>query len=271
MLSSSLYDVVETVNTIYDNPRHLLLDEIQNLPRWELFVNRLQRQGLRLILTGSNAHLLSSELATHLTGRHLPIILFPFSFAEASRAHPGARTEPEVAEAFRRYSEAGGYPEPLLRDMDRAYYLRTLWDSVLYKDIVRRRRIRSAAGLDDLAGYLLANVAREYSLNRLTTVTRCRSVHTVAKYIGHLEEAFLFFSLPRFSYKVREQAAANRKISFFEAPTVGPYRPDLPSAPPRLYAHYPFRRSAVPHQGRARNGTAHLPHSASAGSPATAS
>ena len=194
--------MIAAVNAVYDNPRHLLLDEIQNLPRWELFVNRLQRQGLRLILTGSNAHLLSSELATHLTGRHLPIILFPFSFAEALRTHPGARTGPEMAEQFRRYSEAGGYPEPLLRDMDREYYLRTLWNSVLYKDIVRRRRIRSVAGLDDLAGYLLANVAREYSLNRLTAVTRCRSVHTVAKYIGHLEEAFLFFSLPRFSSKV---------------------------------------------------------------------
>ena len=207
------YDhLVAAVNAVYDNPRNLLLDEIQNLPRWELFVNRLQRQGLRLILTGSNAHLLSSELATHLTGRHLPVILFPFSFAEALRAHPSARTGPEMAEELRRYSDAGGYPEPLLRDMDREYYLRTLWDSVLYKDIVRRRRIRSAAGLDDLAGYLLANVAREYSLNRLTTVTRCRSVHTVAKYIGHLEEAFLFFSLPRFSYRVRETAAANRKI-----------------------------------------------------------
>ncbi|MCY4483017.1 MAG: ATP-binding protein [Spirochaetaceae bacterium] len=207
------YDhLIAAVNAVYDNPRNLLLDEIQNLPRWELFVNRLQRQGLRLILTGSNAHLLSSELATHLTGRHLPINLFPFSFPETLRADPGPRTGPEMATQFRRYSEAGGYPEPLLRDMNREYYLRTLWDSVLYKDIVRRRRIRSAAGLDDLAGYLLANVAREYSLNRLTSVTRCRSVHTVAKYIGHLEEAFLFFSLPRFSYRVRETAAANRKI-----------------------------------------------------------
>ncbi len=96
--------------------------------------------------------------------------------------------------------------------MDRGFYLRTLWDSVLYKDIVRRRRIRSVAGIEDLAGYLLANVGREYSLNRLTTVTRCRSVQTVAKYIDHLQEAFLFFSLPRFSFKAREQATANRKI-----------------------------------------------------------
>ena len=207
------YDrLVAAVNTVYGRPRHLLLDEIQNLPRWELFVNRLQRQGFRLILTGSNAHLLSGELATHLTGRHLPVVLFPFSFGEALSAVPAARTGPELVEELRRYAADGGYPEPLLRDMDRGYYLRTLWDSVLYQDIVRRRRIRSVAGIEDLAGYLLANVSREYSLNRLTSVTRCKSVHTVAKYIGYLEEAFLFFSLPRFSFKAREQAAANRKI-----------------------------------------------------------
>ena len=99
----------------------------------------------------------------------------------------------------------------MLRDMDRGFYLRTLWDSILYKDIVRRRRIRSVAGIEDLAGYLLANVAREYSLNRLTTVTRCKSVHTVAKYIGYLEEAFLFFSLPRFSFKAREKDHDDRR------------------------------------------------------------
>ena len=213
LLDVTDYDsLIAAVNAVYGNPRHLLLDEIQNLPRWELFVNRLQRQGFRLLLTGSNAHLLSGELATHLTGRHLPLILFPFSFAEALSAFPATRTGPELLERFRRYAADGGYPEPLLRDLDRDHYLRTLWDSVIYKDIVRRRRIRSVAGIDDLAGYLLANVAREYSLSRLTSVTRCKSVHTVAKYIGHLEEAFLFFSLPRFSFKAREQAAANRKI-----------------------------------------------------------
>ena len=207
------YDrLIAAVDSVYGSPRYLLLDEIQNLPRWELFVNRLQRQGFRLILTGSNAHLLSGELATHLTGRHLPVVLFPFSFAEALSAVPATRTGPELAEELRRYAADGGYPEPLLRDMDRDHYLRTLWDSVLYQDIVRRRRIRSVAGIEDLAAYLLANVAREYSLNRLTSVTRCKSVHTVAKYIGYLEEAFLFFSLSRFSFKAREQATTNRKI-----------------------------------------------------------
>ncbi|RPH51222.1 MAG: ATP-binding protein, partial [Desulfobacteraceae bacterium] len=63
-------EIIGAVNTVYGNPRHLFFDEIQNLPRWEMFVNRLQRQGFRLLITGSNANLLSSELATHLTGRH---------------------------------------------------------------------------------------------------------------------------------------------------------------------------------------------------------
>ena len=75
-------EIISSVNTVYGNPHYILLDEIQNLPRWEMFVNRLQRQGIRLFITGSNANLLSSELAAHLTGRHTAAVLFPFSFRE---------------------------------------------------------------------------------------------------------------------------------------------------------------------------------------------
>ena len=207
------YDgLIAAVDAVYDNPRCLLLDEIQNIPEWELLVNRLQRQGRRLYLTGSNAHLLSSELATHLTGRHLPIVLFPFSFGEYMSTLKEPLAGGEREEALRTYVEQGGMPEPLVQEIDRVSYLRTLWDSILYKDIVRRHRIRSVAGIEDLAGYLLANVTSEYSLNRLTEVTQVRSAHTVRKYLGHLEEAFLFFSLKRYSRKFREQARANRKI-----------------------------------------------------------
>lgn len=205
-------EIIAAMNAVYEEPKSLLLDEIQNLPRWELFVNRLQRQGYRLFLTGSNAHLLSSELATHLTGRHVPVFLFPFSFGEYVSALDRETTGPEMKETFLSYVEQGGMPEPIVRNMDRTSYLRTLWDSILYKDIVKRHSIRSVAGIEDLASYLLANVASEFSFGRLTEVTKCRSVHTVQKYIGHLCEAFLFFSLSRFSVRVREQARANRKI-----------------------------------------------------------
>ena len=99
------------------------------------------------------------------------------------------------------YAEQGGYPEPLLKKIDRRDYLRTLLQSTLYKDIIRRFRIRSVQGIDDLALYLMSNIAREYSFNALSGVTKCRSVHTIDKYIRYLQEAYLVFSLKRFSFK----------------------------------------------------------------------
>jgi hypothetical protein len=179
---------------------------------WENFVNRLQRQGYRLIITGSNAHLLSSELATHLTGRHVQIVLFPFSFAEYVDAFEKELTATEKAEAFWDYLEVGGYPEPLVKDINRREYLTTLVRSILYKDIVVRHGIRAPQGLEDLATYLMSNVAQEYSCNTLSKVTRLKSEKTVEKYLRHLEEAFLFFPVGRFSFKVREQVRAPRKI-----------------------------------------------------------
>jgi hypothetical protein len=208
-------EIISAINTIYGNPRYLLFDEIQNLPRWELFVNRLQRQGFRLLITGSNANLLSSELATHLTGRHAVHVLFPFSFGEfltASGDEAAERTAVEKMAAMDAYAEQGGYPEPLLKKIDRRDYLRTLLQSTLYKDIVKRFRIRSVQGIEDLALYLMSNIAREYSFNALSGVTKCRSVHTVDKYIRYLQEAYLVFSLPRFSFKVKDQAGQNKKI-----------------------------------------------------------
>lgn len=205
-------EIIGAVNAVYDNPCYLLFDEIQNLPRWEFFVNRLQRQGLRLLITGSNANLLSSELATHLTGRHTSIVLFPFSFAEYLKTSGGEKTEIEKMAALDIYVEQGGYPEPLLKKIDRHNYLHTLLQSTIYKDIVKRYRIRSVQGIEDLAMYLMSNIAREYSYNALAGVTRCRSVHTIDKYIRYLQEAYLFFSIPRFSFKVKNQVGQNKKI-----------------------------------------------------------
>jgi predicted AAA+ superfamily ATPase len=205
-------EIISAVNTVYNNPRYLLFDEIQNLPRWEMFVNRLQRQDFRLLITGSNANLLSSELATHLTGRHANYVLFPFSFGEYLSTLNNQRTEIEKREALETYAEQGGYPEPLLKKIDRRDYLRTLLHSTLYKDIVKRFRIRSVQGIEDLTLYLMSNLARECSFNVLSRVTRCRSVHTVDRYVHHLLEAYLFFLIPRFSFKVKDQTGRNKKV-----------------------------------------------------------
>ena len=205
-------EILAAVDSVYGKPETLLLDEIQNLPKWELFVNRLARQGYDLVITGSNSHLLSSELATHLTGRYLQTTIMPFSFREYLSLAPHELTAQEKVSALYTYAQGGGFPEPLVKKFPGREYLATLFDSIVYKDIVRRYRIRSVQGIEDLATYLLSNVTSEYSYGALARVTRSKSPMTVRKYLGYLEEAFLFFPLSRFSFRVREQAAANKKI-----------------------------------------------------------
>jgi len=205
-------EIVTTVNSIYNNPRYLLFDEIQNLNKWELFVNRLQRQGYNLVITGSNSKLLSKELVTHLTGRHVLIKIFPFSFKEFLSLEDKELTQNEIKTKLFSYLNYGGYPEPLVKKLDHRDYLSTLFNSVIYKDIVKRFKIRSINAMEDLATFLLSNIAKEFSYNTLSKVTKCKSVHTVEKYLNYLEEAFMFFRLNRFSFKVKEQIVSNKKI-----------------------------------------------------------
>jgi uncharacterized protein len=204
--------LVAAIDAVYDRPRTILFDEIQNVPGWELVVNRLHRAGRRLILTGSNAHLLSSELATHLTGRHRPVPLLPFSFAEFVAAR-GLRPETPVALAAvcRDHAERGGFPEVVLKDIDGGGYLRTLLAAVIHKDIVSRFRLRAPQALDAVAACLLSNPGEEFSFASLGHASGCRSGHTLKKYVGYLEQAFVLFTVPRFSFKPREQAASNKK------------------------------------------------------------
>jgi predicted AAA+ superfamily ATPase len=203
--------LLAALDEVYGKPRHILFDEIQNFPRWELLVNRLQRAGRRILLTGSNANLLGSELATHLTGRHQALVLLPFSFAEILAASGAPRTAAETAARFDRYLSEGGYPEPLLRGANRTDYLRDLVRATLLKDIVRRHRIRSSAGLEDVAHCFFSNTAKEFSFRTLATVARVTSPTTAEKYTRLLCEAFLMFTLSRFTFKARERATANKK------------------------------------------------------------
>ncbi|MBS3066181.1 ATP-binding protein [Candidatus Pacearchaeota archaeon] len=205
-------EIINALNSLYKNPKYILFDEIQNLKKWELFVNRLQRQGYNLLITGSNSKLLSQELSTHLTGRHFLINLFPFSFKEFLKLEEKELTQNEIREMLTSYLTYGGYPEPLVKKLDYKEYLSTLFNSVLYKDIVKRFKIRFVQGLEDLSSYILSNIAQEFSYNALAKLTKCKSVHTVEKYLGYMEEAFIFFKINRFSYKIKEQLSSNKKI-----------------------------------------------------------
>lgn len=212
LIETKDYDeILAILEELYQKPAVYLFDEIQNLPKWELFVNRLHRQGKKMIITGSNAHLLSRELGTHLTGRHRQLVIFPFSFPETLGREKEKPTAAEIAAKFDTYVVRGGYPEPLLQEMDHREYLATLFTAIIYKDIVKRFRIRNPQAIEDMGTYLLSNITKEFSFRTIARLTKCKSVHTVERYLYYLEEAFLFFQIKPFSFKVKEQVI-NKKL-----------------------------------------------------------
>lgn len=204
-------DIIAVLSELYKT-KYLFFDEIQNLSKWELFVNRLQRQGYNITLTGSNSQLLSRELASHLTGRHLIINMLPFSFKEYLAFENKELTEAEKKSKLISYLTYGGYPEPLIKNLDYKDYLSTLFDSILYKDIVKRFKIRNTQAIEELSNYLISNVANEISYRSLAKLINSKSHLTIKKYLQYLEESFIFFRLNRFSYKIKEQISSNKKI-----------------------------------------------------------
>ncbi len=217
LLGIQNYDeITAAADAVYQNPEYLFFDEIQNLSRWELYVNRLQRSGRKIILTGSNANLLGSDLATHLTGRYLLTHIYPFSLREVLSVFPQALTEPERYQIYRDYIRKGGYPEIWLKQVPAEEYLNTLTDSVIFKDLIKRFRVRNISPLDALIRFMTGNPAREASLHTLAAVLDVSSPHTVKKYLSMLEEVFLVFSIPRFSFKLKEQISHNRKYYVFD-------------------------------------------------------
>jgi len=209
-------EIISAVKAVYSDPHIFFFDEIQNVNQWEIIANRLHREGFKLILTGSNSHLLSSDLATHLTGRHYATALFPFSFREVMKLFPQSVTTIERQQRCFEYVIKGGFPELWVKNYDTVEYLTTLFDSIILKDIVKRYKVRFPNALIDLAQILITNITGEFSNTSIQKLANFNSIHTVEKYIGYLEEAFLIFSLPRFSYKIKEQKSAGKKIYCFD-------------------------------------------------------
>jgi uncharacterized protein len=209
-------DILNTLSFLYENPKTLLLDEIQNVPRWELIVNRLHREGYKLILTGSNSKLLSRELSTHLTGRNLQTSVLPFSCREILTFFGPSFTPGEKQTLAMKYITNGGFPEPWVKGYDFNDYLGSLFDALLFRDIVQRYKIRDTVLLYAISKYLVTNLAGEYSMRSLVKAVNANSDRTVGKYLGYLEEVFLFFRVPRFSFKVKEQIKSSQKIYCFD-------------------------------------------------------
>lgn len=184
----------------------LFFDEIQIIDGWELYVRQKLDQSARIIITGSNARMLSVELGTNLTGRHITKELFPFSYKEFCSFY-SLRFEKE---SYLSFLEKGGFPE-FLKTGNREV-LSFLLEDILHRDIATRYGIRDISGLKRLCIYIMSNTAKFVSPSNLTSVTGVKSSSTVLEYISYFEASYLVNLIPRFSWSVKGQMLSEKKV-----------------------------------------------------------
>jgi len=219
LIEQRLDDLLNALKEVYGDTRFILLDEIQNVNGWELWVNSLQRLGYNLIITGSNAKLLSKELATHITGRYIELENFPFSFGEflafknfsIEELKNNKEKEGEVKRILREYLSKGGFPEYIIKELDQSY-LQTLFHSIIFTDVVKRWSVKYSSKIEDLARYLISISSNEYSATKLRNLLGFRSTLTVEKYIEYIKESYLIFTLERFSFKAKQFLKSPKKV-----------------------------------------------------------
>lgn len=206
LTADDLNDVLEVLYKINGDFTYLFIDEIQNIPEWYLFVNRLLRKQIHVVITGSNAKLLSGELATHLTGRHHSIPLYPFSFAEyceVKGVDVVSRTTKAIAarrSAFDDYMRQGGFPELQFIHDDRDY-IDGLVNNILKRDIEQRFKVVHTSAFEQMAHHLL-NIAPAVAADKTLQETfGLKSPHTVKNYLSYLKQAYLLVGLHKYSPK----------------------------------------------------------------------
>lgn len=210
--------IMQVLKEVYSDYDYLLLDEPQNLPHWDLWVSKLYRRGYNLVITGSNSNLLSSEMASLLTGRYLSIEVLPFSLRETleyrkSNFNPAL---PEDKADFmlqvEDYFHYGGYPEIINnRDITESY-LKTLFDSIIMKDIVRRYKVRKVEELYQFATYMISIFTSPFTYSSITEELGLSSKTTVQKFCTYLKNCYLFFYLPRYNHKLKLMQKAPQKV-----------------------------------------------------------
>jgi len=209
----------EVLIEVYNNPKIYFFDEVQNIEKFETFVRRLQDQNKKVVITGSNASLLSKELGTRLTGRYKPFEVFPFSFIEFLRFKKImpeknwfylAEKKVKLIKLFDEYLFNGGMPE-YLKNNDKEY-IRTIYENIIYRDIIARYSIKRQKLLKELVNILIANISSLFTYNSLKTDLGLANSITVKEYISYLNNSYLFFELQKFDFSIRKQLNAPKKI-----------------------------------------------------------
>ena len=210
--TKDLDNVLQTLYKIYGKFDYLFLDEIQNIDGWPLFVNRLLRQRLHIIITGSNAKLLSTELATHLTGRHHKIELFPFSFKDwcsikdVEYTRLTTKNKGLLSKAYEEYFRQGGFPELISGEENPKEYISTLIDNIISQDIKKRYKIRNIDALKRLAHHILNETPTLIVKETLQNIIGIKSERTLGNYLMYLNQTYLISTISKYSSRSRERA-----------------------------------------------------------------
>ena len=210
--TQDLDNVLQTLYKIYGKFDYLFLDEIQNIDGWPLFVNRLLRQRIHIIITGSNAKLLSTELATHLTGRHHKIELFPFSFKDwcsikdVEYTRLTTKNKGLLSKAYEEYFHQGGFPELISGEENPKEYISTLIDNIISQDIKKRYKIRNIDALKRLAHQILNETPTLIVKDKLQKIIGIKSERTLGNYLVYLNQTYLISTISKYSSRSRERS-----------------------------------------------------------------
>ncbi len=213
----------ELLVEVFGTKKIFIFDEIQNIKDWERFIRRLNDSGKKIYVTGSNASMLSKELGTHLTGRHISFSLYPFSFKEflQFKNHSFGSVERLTTEQksilkkyFNEYLEKGGFPEYL--QTEKEDYLKSLYENIIYRDIITRYNLSNERIIKEIVYYIVSNIGKEVSFNSLRKLTNLSSATTVREYFEYLENSYLAFLISRYNPSIKKQIYYNKKVYFID-------------------------------------------------------
>lgn len=208
---------------LFGKQRTYYFDEIQNIRGWETFVRRLYNEGCKVIVTGSNAKMLSRELGTHLTGRYISVEMYPFSFREFLMLNNHSYSERDfyttagratLLSLFRQYLSQGGFPRFLVsHSVD---YLKSLYQSIIYRDVLTRNAISNEKEMQEMIFYLASNATKRITYSSLGKIIGVKHPETVKKYLDYVEQTYLIHQLLKYDPSLKIQLSNPKKIYFID-------------------------------------------------------
>jgi len=211
--------IYEALISLYGIQKTFFIDEIQNILGFETFVRRLYEEGFKFFITGSSATLLSKELGTKLTGRHVDVIVRPFSFAEFLKLKNVIVTRDDfykiekktaIKKYFSDYVKYGGMPEYIIYNDPEI--LARIYDDTIIKDVAVRYKVNNISELKQLYSYLISNFSNKFSYNSIKKITEIKSINTIKKFISYAEETYFIKSITKFDYSIRKQIINDKKV-----------------------------------------------------------